>query len=211
MKRKERGFTLLEMLVAIAIFSALAISAYGMLSGTQRADAVSERHAKKLSALQRAYFAFSRDFTQMAHRQMRLDGDQPEKRLLFVDREELASDSGSLLFTRHGWTNPFNQFPRGDVQRVAYRVQDKQLQRLDYLYPDILPGTEPRVRILLEGVTELKFEFYSGNDWQDKWGAAAQLPKALAVEFKSQDYGTIRWQFLTPSSAGAAKKGDDER
>lgn len=203
MPPRHAGFTLLEMLVAIAIFAVLAVSAYSVLSNVQTTNEVSMRHADRLANLQRTYFTLSRDLTQMAHRKVRTDGDEPVSRLLFTDLDVLDSSSGSIMFTRHGWTNPFNQFPRGDVQRVGYRVQDDQLQRVYYLYPDIVNGVEPKVQTLLTGVNKLSFEYFRGGKWQEEW-TSDRLPRGIAVILDTEEYGQLRWQFLVPGKGGSS-------
>ena len=68
-------------------------------------------------------------------------------------------------------------------------------------------GTEPKVRVLLEDISEFKIEFIadideeenslSDNDelnWRESF-VGATLPKAIAFEFVSDDFGRIRREF----------------
>ncbi|MGB5440345.1 MAG: prepilin-type N-terminal cleavage/methylation domain-containing protein, partial [Gammaproteobacteria bacterium] len=50
-----RGFTLLEMLVALAIFSLLAVMSYGGLAAVLEQQFRTEAEAERLAALQKAY------------------------------------------------------------------------------------------------------------------------------------------------------------
>ena len=61
MTRSQRGFTLLELLIAIAIFALLGLATYRMLDSVLSADAVTREHERQLRELTRAISAFERD------------------------------------------------------------------------------------------------------------------------------------------------------
>ena len=73
-RRRQSGFTLLEMLVAIAIFASLSMGAYQVLQGVLTSDEVAKRKEVRLSELQLAFSLLERDVTQMEPRSGRIDG-----------------------------------------------------------------------------------------------------------------------------------------
>ncbi|SUD53922.1 general secretion pathway protein J [Ectopseudomonas oleovorans] len=67
----QRGFTLLELLIAIAIFALLGLATYRMLDSVLSADAVTREHERQLRELTRALSAFERDLRQVTVRPIR--------------------------------------------------------------------------------------------------------------------------------------------
>ena len=191
----HRGFTLLEMLVAIAIFATLSLGAYQVLQGVLTSDEVAKRKEARLSELQLAFSLLERDITQMVPRSGRIDGEN-NKVLLAASRFGQQSDDWGMAFIRGGWLNPDGILPRSGLQRVGWRLKGQTLERLSYLYPDPAIGTEPRIQPVLTGVTALRLYFYDKGQWKEEWTQRDLLPYGLAVELDLADYGTIRRQFL---------------
>lgn len=204
----QRGLTLLEMLVAIAIFTMIGIASFEVLTRVKAADQSSERHALALEQLQRAHWTMERDFMQASIRQVRLEEGAPSAKLLLSEPNLLESDSEGVTFTRLGYNNPFGFLPRGTTQGVGYRVQEGRLERLHTLYPDVSLGTKPKVRVLLEHIDTLEFKFYSGSEWNEGWNKANQLPEAVEVLLESEVHGNLRWVFLM-TGARLERAGDD--
>ncbi len=206
-RRTARGFTLLEILIAIAVFSVLSMSAYQVLQGVISADETSSRHTKRLKELQRSMLLIERDMQQIAARTVRQDGES-DKSLLRTGKFVAESDADGLGFVRLGWTNPINQLPRSNLVRVAYRLKDENLERLYFLYPDVVTGVEPQVQVLITDVEDLKFRYWN-KGWGDSWKNKKQLPKGIAIELKLKDFGEIRRLFLIPQG-GLAKNEEQQ-
>ena len=193
----HQGFTLIEILVSIAIFTVIGIASFSVLTRIQEADNATAQHSLEIENLQRAHWTMERDFMQMTVRQVRINEQAPSTTLLTAGEEIIESDSQAIAFTRNGWSNPFGMQSRGNVQPVAYRLREGVLERLYTLYPDPAQGTEYKVRPLLEGVESLEFRFWHNNKWQKTWEQKNALPHAVEVSIKSQLNGEIRWVFLT--------------
>ena len=193
---KNRGFTLLEMLVSIAIFSVIGVASFEVLTRMKSVEQTATAHSELLEQWQRANWTMERDFMQVAVRKVRQDGDDPSTHLLMAKQGWLESDSAGVSFTRAGWTNPFGLLARGTVQGVGYRIQEGRLERLTTLYPDMARGTEPKVRVLLEHIDAMKLKFYSDKTWQENWEQENKLPEAVEVTLESETYGDLRWVFL---------------
>ncbi|WP_305460024.1 type II secretion system minor pseudopilin GspJ [Photobacterium leiognathi] len=199
--RSQQGFTLLEVLVAIAVFAMLSLSAYQVMNNVMRSDAQSQDHNQRLKDIQRATIMMDNDFRQIVARKSRLDGDAPSNKLLQASEYLLDSSSEGIMFIRSGWQNPQAMFPRGDITRVGYRIEDDKLERVWFRYPDTVVGEKPLVRVLLTGVTELKFEFYYDKKWYEKWNKENTLPEGIKVIMTLKDLGDIERIYLVPSSA----------
>ncbi len=200
----QQGFTLLEVLIAIAIFSVVSLASFTIFDTVLRGDENSKLRSDRQNELQRAFLLMERDFTQIAKRTMRINGEAANKSFLQTSENSFLADEQAIAFVRNGWTNPGLLLPRSDMQRVAYRITDETLQRLHYNFVDAVVGQEPRVRPLITQVTSLAFEFYDGKEWQKKWSGIT-LPQAIAIEIDTEDYGLIRRLFLVAGDLAADK------
>lgn len=194
-KLAEKGFTLLEVLIAIAIFSVVSLASFTIFDTVLRGDENSKIRSERQNELQRAFLLMERDFIQIAKRTMRVNGEAPSNNFLKTSDDSFLANEQAIAFVRNGWTNPGLLLPRGDMQSVAYRLVDNTLERLHYNFVDAVVGQAPRIRPLITQVTRLAFKFYDGNEWQKKWSGQS-LPQAIAIEIDTQDYGLIRRQFL---------------
>lgn len=205
---KQAGFTLLEVLVAIAVFAMLSLSAYQVMNGVQRSDEQSREHSERLKDIQRAIVMMDNDFRQVVARKVRNQGETVSDRILQSSEYLLDSSSYGILFTRTGWQNPQQMFPRGENVKVGYRIVDEQLERVWFRYPDSVVGTEALVRAILPGVEEMSFRFYSDKKWLETWDKPAALPEGVMIKLTLEDYGDIERVYMLPTSALEA--GDDE-
>ena len=201
----QRGFTLVEILIAIAIFAFIGVASTAVLTTVIDSDELSSARFEKFQRLQRAVTTIERDMQQAVPRAVRTDGQT--NTIVMRGGESDERDNDGLAFVRSGWQNPQMMLPRSTLQAVAYRVRDGKLERLYTNYVDNVVGTEPKVRVLLEDISEFKIEFIadideeenslSDNDelnWRESF-VGATLPKAIAFEFVSDDFGRIRREF----------------
>lgn len=200
---------MIEVLVSIAIFASLSVAAYQVVSQVQRSNVLSLERTQRLNELQRAMVMMDNDFRQMAMRQMRTNGEEPSKQLLFWSEYLLDSDAKGVMFARLGWHNPQQQFPRGEVTKVGYRIKDEVLQRVWWRYPDTPVGQEGVVTPLLTQVEEFDMRFYDGKAWKKTWESNQELPQAVSVVLKLKDYGEISRTYLTSGGKINASGQDD--
>jgi len=193
----QHGFTLIEVLVSIAIFALLSLSAYMVLNQVQRSNQLSLEKTERLKEIQRSMVIIDNDFRQIALRQFRTNGEDAAENLIFFGNGLLDSDDNAILFTRLGWQNPQQRFPRGEITKVGYRIIDNRLERMWWRYPDTPVGQEGIVTPLLTGVEKMNVKFYDEGSWSDHWDEPLSLPKAIAITFTLQDYGNIERVYLT--------------
>jgi general secretion pathway protein J len=145
----QKGFTLIEILVALFIFSVVGMISAQLLGRTLDAYEVLEDRGDRLSQIHRAMFVVQRDMLQYQDRAVRTASGDSFPALMI-------GDEGSLEMTRGGWRNPL-QRPRSNVQRVAYRLQGENLVRAYWPVLDRLGGEEPLTQTILEEVDDLEF------------------------------------------------------
>ena len=194
--QKEHAFTLLEVLVSLAIFSILAALAYGALGQTlDSADMLNDR-MDRLQALQRTMRLLSEDLQQLSPRPIRDElGDGLGPAL------DTGFDSGfALELTHGGWSNPL-VLPRSTLQRSAYRIEDDELIRYHWTVLDRTLANEPLSVTLLDGVESVLFRFLQANgEWTEQWPplnrpgllGARERPRAVEILLTLTDEGEIR-------------------
>jgi general secretion pathway protein J len=191
----QQGFTLLEVLIAIAIFSVVSLASFTIFDTVLRGDESSKLRSDRQNELQRAFFLIERDVMQIAKRSMRINGEAPSNVFIQTADDSFLADNQAMAFVRNGWTNPGLLLPRSDMQSVAYRLEENTLERLHYNFVDAVVGQEPKIRPLITNISDLSFEFYDGQNWQTKWSGNS-LPLAIAIEIETDDFGYLRRQFL---------------
>jgi len=180
----QHGFTLLEVLIAIAIFSVVSLASFTIFDTVLRGDESSKVRSERQNELQRAFLLMERDFTQIAKRNMRINGEAPSSRFLQTADDSFLADEQAIAFVRNGWTNPGLLLPRGDMQSVAYRLVDENLERLHYNFVDAVVGQEPKIRPLIKQVTyRLNFMMVKMAKTN---GQVKHLPQAIAIEIETR-------------------------
>ncbi|SEL57274.1 type II secretion system protein J (GspJ) [Colwellia chukchiensis] len=206
---QTRGFTLLEVLIAVAIFSVISMASFSIFQTVLSSDSVSKARTERINELQRGFLIIERDLLQIARRSVRLQGEAPLDSFLHTNNERYSSYEQGLGFVRHGWTNPGLLLPRSEMQAVVYQLNDNVLQRVHFNFVDAVVGEAPKVRPLISQVEKVDFEFYDGKKWQNTLQENS-LPTAIAIELDTQDYGVIRRQFLVAGDQLPTQDDDDE-
>ncbi|QFU24927.1 type II secretion system minor pseudopilin GspJ [Shewanella eurypsychrophilus] len=207
--RVNAGFTLLEMLVAIAIFAMLGLAANSVLSTVIKNDEITKEFSAKLKAMQQGFGALERDLGQMVARTPRLLEGGRGSTVFQTGSDMLDSESEALVFFRLGWLNPDGILPRGSLQSVAYVVRDNALERWYYPYPEPEFGAEPIKTIVMKNVLSVEYSFYMEDKWERKVDGT-KLPKAIAMEVELEGLGKIQRKFLLPQGAPTASNDDDK-
>ena len=203
MVKQHGGFTFIEMLLAAAIFALVGLASVAVLSSVTQSDELSQLASERLTQLQRTMLMLERDFMQISVRHVRIDGEAPQKYRLFGEKFLLQSEDHGVSFARQGWRNPGMILPRSEIQTVAYRLQDGNLQRLYSLYPDAVTGTEPKVQVLQSGLAGFEVHYLQGEDWLERW-QDSNFPAAVRVTLLDDNLGRIERIFMLPDAAVSA-------
>ncbi|HEY5683584.1 MAG TPA: type II secretion system minor pseudopilin GspJ [Sulfuricaulis sp.] len=182
--KREKGFTLLELLVAIGIFALISAIAYGSLIRLMNDRARLEAEHNFWRSLSLTFTRLEDDFSQARERSIRdvIGFAQPAFRGQPTDIRAIAPPSVEL--TRGGVLS-FGDTTRPDLQRVGYRLVDGTLMRLTWPVLDLGPQTAPVETPILKNVEEFHVRFFApAGVWIDVWpaeGISEILPRGVEV------------------------------
>ncbi|MAJ26289.1 MAG: type II secretion system protein GspJ [Halieaceae bacterium] len=210
----ESGFTLVEVLIAMAITAFVSVLSYQTLSTALAGIESARTESERLYEINRAFTVLSRDVRQMTNRPVR---DEFGQMASAVSGGELARDP--LRLTRSGWHNSTGA-PRSTLQRVAYRLEEDKLLRLSYPVLDRTTAIEPTETVLIDGVEVFELRFLPSVNalevdrnqvidrrfWQENWVADVGFtdkiidpPAAIEVRVILSDWGELERLYVMPS------------
>ncbi len=193
---KERGFTLLELLVAMMLFAIVSLMAYSGLGQMVRVKSVNDAASTRLSELQMVWLFLHRDLAQLVVRPVRGGYGDVEPAML--------GGAEDVAFTRGGLRS-LPGLIRVGVQRVAYGIEDGVLYRRHWRVLDRDFDSQVIRSPMLPQVEQMSVRYLDGDhQWQTVWPSnsddsfIALLPLAMEVTLTLQDRGAIRRLFELP-------------
>ncbi len=191
-----RAFTLIEVMVSLAIFAILAALCYGALGRTLESAKMLNDRMDRLQAIQRTMRLLTEDLQQLAPRPIRDELGESFKPAL-----DTGFQSGfALELTHGGWSNPI-VLPRSTLQRSAYRMEDDELIRYHWMVLDRTLANQPAEVVLLDGVESILFRFLQANgQWTEQWPpnsrpgdlGVRERPRAAEIILTLAQEGEIR-------------------
>lgn len=200
LNRHGRGFTLLELLVAMFIAAVIFAMGYGAVNQALKGRTELQEQQTKLLEVQTAMRVLEQDFVQLAPRPIRQpvgDGYQPAL-------QSSSSTQPVAALTRGGWTNPTG-LQRPGLQRVAYYFENGTLRRE---YWPVLDPTQTSTTIRRDLMTHLKSVSLRYMDvsktWQEQWPppnntrgqtnldmTLRSRPIAVEITLETDDWGKL--------------------
>jgi general secretion pathway protein J len=206
---RSRGFTLIEIVIAVAITGLMFVIGYAGINQALKDRDSLEAAQARLTALQRAMRVMSQDFAQVAPRPARdLDGGGEIQPAITSSR----TNNILVTFTRSGWSNPAGA-QRSAQQRVRYVFENGTLVRENWLSVDPALNAVPQRRVLLEKLTSATIRFMDpvSRTWREDWpptpvgggtiapGIADETlrprPVAIQITIDSPDWGIVSRMF----------------
>ena len=168
---REAGFTLVEMLVAIAIFGVLAVAGYRVLDTVLvTRERVTDEY-RRWRDVARAVAWMERDLEAAQARPVRNPADQVLAPVLGVEGFT-QPEQPAITFTRGGGLDASGF--AAPPSRIGYRVRDGALERLAWPALDQATQSEPTVAVVLRGVSRLGLRYRDAvGTWRSTWPAVS--------------------------------------
>lgn len=184
----KKGFTLVELLVAIAIFAVLSALGWKVFDYLAKVKDRNAMHEANLEQLQESYQQILRDTMQAVPLTANVKGQQ---------QPALVLQNGRFNFSKTGVTDPLQQgiSPHERVE-YQYRADEKKLYRLKYRNLHQTGNDQPESSVMLEEVEAFEIMVLNPNElssWPESNIDPQQteqlrlLPKGIKINLTVRD------------------------
>lgn len=198
-----RGFTLLELLLAILVFAVVLSALHVVFFTAFRLRNKTTENIERGLPLQQTLAIIKRDLANLAPPGGPLSGSLQSTPTStgsgnMALSSSLNGQSGPQFYTAVGIVD--DNAPWGEIERVSYtlsqatdRTPGMDLHRM--VTRNLLPAAQADVndQFLMSGVESLAFQYYDGNAWRDTWdstqpdtttGLTNNLPHAIKMQLR---------------------------
>ena len=204
--KKSKGFTLLEILLALFIFTLLTTIAFSALHNLLNTRERLNHDFAQLSQLQITSLLLRRDLQTIIDRPVLTENG--------ITLPAFEGESTAITFTHTSFVNPLSLMKRSTLQRINYQLKNFKLIKTTWPVLDRTPYTKPITQEMLNNVLSLQFyyldqkgQFFSiwpPNNIPADQQADNKFPKAINIELELKNRGTVN--FLIPISAASLTK-----
>ena len=202
----NKGFTLVELLVAIAIFAVLSALGWKVFDYLAKVKDRNAMHEANLEQLQESYQQILRDTMQAVPLTANIKGQQ---------QPALVLQNGRFNFSKTGVTDPLQQgiSPHERVE-YQYRADEKKLYRLKYRNLHQTGNDQPESSVMLDEVEAFEIVVLNPNElssWPESSVDSQQteqlrmLPKGIKINLTVRDV-QYEWIFSLLQSDFLKKK-----
>ncbi len=192
---KPKGFTLVELMVAIAIFAVLSALSWKVFDYIVKTKDQNVIHEQRLGQLQQTYQQILRDTVQAVPLTANINGDiQPA----------LVLQNGRFNFSKTGVTDPLEEGISPDERiEYQYRADEQKLYRLKYRNLNQAGQDQPESSVLLSEVEQFQIIVLNPNEltqWPDASADLNQLehkqrlPKGIKINLTVNGV-SYEWMF----------------
>jgi len=181
--KKSRGFTLVEVIIALSIFAVLSIIGYKSISSLIQTKERVEVDDVKWQQLVTFFDRFELDVKQSVNRPIRNRDDVFEP--AWLGKPTYEGENGSqLAFSRLG--DPDQPGFLMDTRRIGYRLHNGAVELLIWPSLDAAPNTKPEIFNVLPHVSQIAFSYLSEDGrWLSAWPESTVTTQLTTTQQKS--------------------------
>jgi len=200
MRRNEKGFTLLELLVSLALFAVIYMVAHGTLANIISGSQVVSAEQKKWQQLDIVFTLMQEDLGFVTDRHIRDVSGFDAPAFIGQQTDSRAVSPPTIEFSRTGIRALSTDRETGN-RRIAYRLKDGKLFREIWPTVDRKFDATPIDDLLLVDVTSFDARFLNRDgkwlsSWPDFQHKAEILPVAVDVTLNIKNGDTVNRIFL---------------
>lgn len=201
--RKDLGFSLMEIMVALVIISVISAAGSTIILRSVNGKEILAKATERVETFASLHARIRDDLSQWVPR-------AAESRPVIDPKVQFlgggVGDSAMLFaFVRDGWTNPGLKDARSGLIAVRYSFIRGQLLRSVQTLADPLYNAEGIEEVLLDDVDDVTVDFRVGDQWLPQWqsveGETAMAPLAVRMNVVLGSGESFTWMFLTPVGA----------
>ncbi|HEY2747569.1 MAG TPA: prepilin-type N-terminal cleavage/methylation domain-containing protein [Polyangia bacterium] len=209
--RRARGYTLIEVMVAVSILAIVTTLTWASFKQTFATKSAIEAQAGRYRTVRLALERMARELS-MVYVSQNEDTSQPERRTRLMGKHH--NDIDEVLFSYMGHQRLYADANEADTALVAYyaardltdsrktNLMRRETRRLSYLKIDEQPG---EADIVCDDVIKLKLDYYDRRDkvWRDEWqttsldGQPDRLPSKIRITLTVRDERGVEVPFQT--------------
>lgn len=196
--RHQLGFTLVEVMVAITIFSIIGLAGWSMLRSAATTSTQLEQASAELFDLQKGIWLISRDLQQLAGRSIR-DGDGDTEKYI------TTQTPGRLLSFTRTRESLLPENPEIQLVRIDYRLEPENSSESSILFRDVWPvldrdsSSQPQTQQVLKGVSQVDVRIIGATSQSRTYGTSPDenlaqvepLPSAIQIRLETVHHGVI--------------------
>ncbi|MGV3740524.1 MAG: type II secretion system minor pseudopilin GspJ [Gammaproteobacteria bacterium] len=189
---KQRGFTLIEIIIALAVFAIIASFTSYILAQSFNVDKRLKTQRVQQHRIELALILLRRETQQIINRPVR--GNEQSLIPAFI------AHANTLEFTRNGNVNPNAVAQRSTLKRVAYLCYGKKLIRRTWDLLDSPDRRQFRSQVLLDqvkscGFTYMDVKHQAHTEWKivagDRKDQISPLPTSIICHLNLENLGKV--------------------
>jgi len=188
---RTHGFTLVELLIALAILALVALLGYRAVSSLTESEARLAAESERWRGLDALFARLEADMRAAVPRDARVGAAKEPPWTAGAD----AAGNSEFRLSRAG--PEFVLEPGSAGQRIGYRLRNGALEVLYWPHLDVPADTAPIAYGLAEGIARFAVGYLDGRGgWHDHWPLLGEsaIPRAVRVTLMLDDGATVeRW------------------
>ncbi|MFA3762279.1 type II secretion system minor pseudopilin GspJ [Yersinia sp. 2466 StPb PI] len=189
-KRLSYGFTLLEVLLAVIIFTMMSLTIYQAVIVIAKGSAAASSKEKILYRIYQVIEKLQDDISHAITYQNFISNDYQGVSFQ-IGKGLLGSDDFGVYFLLNNNDNlkyDFDYMP----ESIGYRLKNKVLQKLSYTKIGCIADPEYKILDAIDGVSAFRMQIYHERKWLNEWRSDVVLPYAVEFTIELEGIGMVR-------------------